>query len=630
MPKTRTNKSIVGLIRKETAEDINAQLNWIMIDWKAVEKRVYKLQKRIYQASSRDDVKTVRRLQKTLIKSWSAKVLAVRRVSQDNQGKKTAGVDGVKSLTPKKRLAMVNKLKLGTKVKPTRRVWIPKPGKDEKRPLGIPTMYDRALQALVKQAMEPEWEAKFEPNSYGFRPGRSCHDAKEAIFRAISNKAKYVLDADISKCFDKINHEKLLKKLNTFPTLRKQIRAWLKAGYMDGKELFPSNEGTPQGGVISPLLANIALHGMENRLIEFINTWKGARIKNQRSLSFIRYADDFVVIHKDISVIKECKNILMEWLKDMGLEISPSKTRICHSLFLYDENSDITFIETKNIKNVGNKIGFNFLGFNVKQYPVGKYLSGKNGNKELLGHKTLIKPSKEAVKRHYRKLCEVIDKHKGQKQEVLIKRLNPIIRGWCNYYSTSVSKEIFTKLDSLLYWKLTKWGIKRHSNKTGKFVASKYFHRVGENNWTFAAKMRSGKLLPLLFHVGTPIVRHIKVKGNISPYNGDSVYWSTRMGRSPEMPERTAILLKRQKGRCAHCGLTFKFGDLLEHDHIKPLSLGGEKGIKNQQLLHRHCHDDKTRKDGSLKSKTSKPTITWSKIEYKWINDMLVLMSQGQ
>jgi RNA-directed DNA polymerase len=267
MPKTRTNKSIVGLTQEETAKDINAQLNWIMIDWKVVEKRVYKLQKRIYQASSRGDVKAVRRLQKTLIKSWSARVLAVRRVSQDNQGKKTAGVDGVKSLTPKKRLTMVEKLKLGTKVKPTRRVWIPKPGKDEKRPLGIPTMYDRALQALVKQALEPEWEAKFEPNSYGFRPGRSCHDAIEAIFNSIRLKEKYVLDADISKCFDKINHEKLLEKLNTFPTLRKQIRAWLKAGYMDGKELFPSNEGTPQGGVISPLLANIALHGMENRLM---------------------------------------------------------------------------------------------------------------------------------------------------------------------------------------------------------------------------------------------------------------------------------------------------------------------------------------------------------------------------
>ena len=177
------------------------------------------------------------------MKSWSAKMLAVRRVTQDNQGKKTAGVDGIKSLSPKERFELVKRLKLGSKVKSTRRVWIPKPGREEKRPLGIPTMYDRALQALVKLGLEPEWEARFEPNSYGFRPGRSCHDAIGAIFDAIKFKPKYVLDADIAKCFDRINHERLLEKLNTYPILRKQIRAWLKAEVMDGKELFPTSEG---------------------------------------------------------------------------------------------------------------------------------------------------------------------------------------------------------------------------------------------------------------------------------------------------------------------------------------------------------------------------------------------------
>src|SRR5919199_2465178 len=192
-------------------------VEWRSIDWRKLEKRVYKLQKRIYQASSRGDVKAIRRLQKTLMKSWSARCLAVRRVTQDNQGKKTAGVDGLKSLAPKQRLELVNKLHLGTKASPTRRVWIPKPGKDEKRPLGIPTMNDRALQALVKLALEPEWEARFEANSYGFRPGRSCHDAIGAIFNSIRFKAKYVLDADIAKCFDRINQEKLLRKLNTYP-----------------------------------------------------------------------------------------------------------------------------------------------------------------------------------------------------------------------------------------------------------------------------------------------------------------------------------------------------------------------------------------------------------------------------
>ncbi len=352
MPKTDSNKKTVGLKPQK----------WSDINWKVIEKRVFKLQKRIFQASSRDDVKTIRKLQKTLIKSWSARLLAVRRVSQDNQGKKTAGVDGVKSLSPIARFKLANKLKLGNKVAPTRRVWIPKPGKDEKRPLGIPTMYDRALQALVKLALEPEWEAKFEPNSYGFRPGRSCHDAKEAIFNAIRYKAKYVLDADIAQCFDRINHEKLLRKLNTYPNLRKQIRAWLKAGYMDKNELFSSNEGTPQGGIISPLLANIALHGMETALMDFAKTWKGDKEKNVKSLSFIRYADDFVVIHKSLNVIMECKNILMEWLNDMGLELKPSKTRICHTL-----NDPI--LNTKTGKLIHK--GFDFLGFHIRQYPVG-------------------------------------------------------------------------------------------------------------------------------------------------------------------------------------------------------------------------------------------------------------------
>src|SRR5919199_6086957 len=267
----------------------NQMVEWHLINWRKLERRVYKLQKRIYRASNRGDVKAVRRLQKTLMKSWSARALSVRRVTQDNTGKKTAGVDGIKSLSPAARLKLVNNLKMGSNVSPTRRVWIPKPGTEEKRPLGIPTMKDRALQALVKLALEPEWEARFEPNSYGFRPGRSCQDAIKQIFTVISQKAKYLLDADIAKCFDRIDHEVLLNKLNTFPTIRRQIRAWLKAGVMDGKQLFETSEGTPQGGVISPLLANIALHGMEERVRQFALTLKGRKLDNVRNLNLIRY-----------------------------------------------------------------------------------------------------------------------------------------------------------------------------------------------------------------------------------------------------------------------------------------------------------------------------------------------------
>ncbi len=227
-------------------------VEWNTIPWRKLECRVFKLQKRIFQASQRGDAKTVRKLQKTLMRSWSAKAIAIRKVSQDNQGKKTAGVDGVKSLTPKARLTLILNLKLTNKVKATRRVWIPKPGTSEKRPLSIPTMQDRATQALVKLALEPEWEAVFEPNSYGFRPGRSTHDAIEAIFNSIKQKPKWVLDADISQCFDKINHQALLKKINTFPTLNRLIKEWLKAGVFDNHQWSPTKQGTPQGGVITP------------------------------------------------------------------------------------------------------------------------------------------------------------------------------------------------------------------------------------------------------------------------------------------------------------------------------------------------------------------------------------------
>ncbi|ACK65460.1 RNA-directed DNA polymerase (Reverse transcriptase) [Rippkaea orientalis PCC 8801] len=598
----------------ESPEDINAQLNWIMIDWDDLEKRVYKLQKRIYKASRRDDVKTVRRLQKTLTKSWAAKCLAVRRVTQDNQGKKTAGVDGVKSLTPKQRLNLIDKLKLGTKVKPTRRVWIPKPGTEEKRPLGIPTMYDRALQGLVKLALEPEWEAKFEPNSYGFRPGRSCQDAIGAIFLAINKKAKYVLDADIAKCFDRIDHEQLLNKLNTYPTLRKQIRAWLKAGVMDGKELFPTSEGTPQGGVISPLLANIALHGMENEINKLAETFDmrgpdgkllGKRDK-RKSVSLIRYADDFVILHEDITIVQRCKEFISEWLKDMGLELKPSKTRLAHTLEEYNKE----------------KPGFDFLGFNVRQHKVGKFNSGRVKGK-LLGFKTIITPSKESQKRHYKKIAETIEKHKGKAQAILIRNLNPIIRGWCNYFSTVVSQKVFERLWHLTVWKLIKWGLKRHRNKGRKFIVSKYFQNIGGNNWAFATRQEGKNPMRLLQHSDTTITRYVKVKDDASPYNGDLIYWSSRMGKHPEMSTRTALLLKKQKGKCAHCGLFFKEGDVIELDHIIPKSKGGKNEYKNWQLLHRHCHDEKTRNDGSLDRKLSHKSIKFPK-NYRWENDILV------
>lgn len=557
-------------------------VEWNTIPWRKHQRIVFKLQKRIYKASQRGDVRAVRKLQKTLLHSWSAKCLAVRRVTQDNRGKKTAGVDGLKSLSPAARLILVKSLKLGKKAAPTRRVWIPKPGSEvEKRPLSIPPMYDRALQGVVKLALEPEWEARFEPNSFGFRPGRNAHDAIVAIFNAIKFKSKYVLDADIAKCFDQINHNVLLSKLNTFPTIRRQIRAWLKAGVIDfssyanrEKTYSETSSGVPQGGVISPLLANIALHGMENQIKEFALTLPGDKRANRQAISLIRFADDFVILHENLTVVQRCQQIIAEWLSGIGLELKPSKTRISHTFHKHEDN-----------------VGFDFLGFTVRQFPVGKCHSGKSSNGKLLGFKTITTPSKTKLNTHMQRIGKLIDGHKSVPQSDLISHLNPIIRGWTNYYSSVVSKRIFNKADTTLFSQLKAWAEHRHPNKSSRWSVNKYWQTIGSDNWVFKPKNQG---LRLLKHRETPIVRHIQVQGSRSPFDGDWVYWSSRMGKHPEAPTRVATLLKKQKGKCAYCGLFFQDGDLMEIDHKIPRSKGGKDSYDNLQLLHGHCHDAKT------------------------------------
>lgn len=421
---------------------------------------------------------------------------------------------------------------------------------------------------------------------------RSAHDAIEALFTAINQKAKHVLDGDISKCFDKINHKRLLDKLNTFPTLRRQIRAWLRAGVMDGKQLFPTTEGTPQGGVISPLLANIALHGMENWVKRAFpkmsrtmrETWFHRKGTDFASPDLIRYADDFVVLHEDIKVIQRCKEILSEWLEAMGLELKPSKTRLTHTLKGYEQEIP----------------GFDFLGFNVRQYAVGKFHTAKSNQRKLLGFRTIITPAKRNQKEHQRQLAEVIKAHRTAPQAALISRLNPIIRGWSDYFSSVISKEIFSEQDAHLYRKLSAWGKRRHSHKSKDWVSKKYWLSRDGKNWVFAVRSGDDGLCRLLSHAQTPIVRHVKVKGQASPFDGNLVYWSTRMGQHPETPKRVANLLKRQKGKCHHCGLVFREGDLMEVDHKVPKAKGGKDSYNNLQLLHRHCHDTKTAKDKAV------------------------------
>ena len=604
-------------------------VGWDSIDWQQVDRYVFKLQKRIYAASRRGEIKQVRKLQKTLMNSWSCKVLAVRRVTQDNRGKKTAGVDGIKSLSPIARMKLVGQLKLTGKSKPTRRVWIPKPGKDEKRPLGIPTIYDRALQGVVKAALEPEWEAKFEPNSYGFRPGRACHDAIWAIKNAIQSKAKYVLDADIAKCFDRINHLALLQKLNMRGKTRQQIKAWLKSGVIDQKVFTAISEGTPQGGVVSPLLANIALHGIENMLMKYAKTMKFRHPNGKaaswqakvKSLTFVRYADDFVVIHRDLEVVQRCRELISEWLKDIGLEIKPSKTRIAHTL-----NKE---------KSEDGIAGFNFLGYNIRQYPAGKHVSTKSKYKGALGFKTFITPSKESEKRHQESIKIAIKKHKHSAQAKLIMELNPIIRGWCNYFkfSDAQSTHIFSSQDHWVYQKLRAWG--KYRCRKLKDANKRYYTKIGKVNWIFATKKEDANPLWLLLHssFNSSSKEYVKVKGDKSPYDGNLIYWSTRMGRHPEMPVSKANKLKNQKGKCNWCGLYFREGDVLEEDHIISTALGGKNVYNNLQLLHAHCHDEKTALDmieirnKRLSNFLKEVHKEWSKLNYLWVEDIPVILS---
>ena len=561
---------------------------WRELPWRKLEKYVYRVQKRIYRASQRGNRRQVEKLQKLLLKSEAARLLAVRRVTQDNQGKKTAGVDGVKSVPPKGRFLMVRQLHTKRwnnrkKPPPVRRVWIPKPGKAEKRPLGIPTMMERAKQALVKMALEPTWEAVFEPNNYGFRPGRSAHDAAEAIFNGIRYKPKFVFDADIKGCFDNIDHEALLKKLDTFPKLTRLIRGWLKAGVLEGQDFTPTEEGTPQGGVISPLLANVALHGMEEVAKEGFS--KSTSVEKP---ILVRYADDFVILYSDKAELQRVAERVTAWLADMGLQLSLKKTRTTHTLDTCEGN-----------------VGFDFLGYTVRQFRVGKTHTGKNTHGKPLGFKTIISPSKEAIKRHTQEIGQKLRKLRNAPQEAVISELNPIIRGWCNYHRWVICKEAFETCQHRTHKQLARWEQARHPGKTQKGVSKKYRRQIdGQTRFGMYIKDKKGNPIPIYVkrHAETHGEEWVKVKGEASPYDGNLLYWAKRLKQHPLVKNEKAKLLQKQRWQCPQCGLYFKEGDVLEIDHDIPIALGGE-GISTKYVYHRHCHDEKTARDMVLIAK---------------------------
>jgi RNA-directed DNA polymerase len=532
--------------------------DWKKLPWKKFQRHVFRLQKRIYRAEQRGDWRCVRKLQRLLLRSRSAQCLAVRKVTQDNRGKRTAGVDGKAKLTPRQRLLLARELRNLTqwRVNPLRRISIPKPGSTEKRGLGIPTMRDRAMQALVKLALEPQWEAVFEPNVYGFRPGRCAQDAIEAIFKHIRRIPKYVLDADIEKCFDRINHEALLDKLHVSPPIRRLIRDWLKAGILDDGEMIFPEAGTPQGGVISPLLANIALHGLETAI--------NAVARKPRRVAVIRYADDMVLLCNDLPTLEAARQALEAWLAEMGLRLKPSKTHVTHTLNEHE-----------------GRVGFDFLGFQVRQYRIGKYRTATYRGKP--GMKTLIKPSPEAVKRHVKQLHDIVHRYRGGPQAALIAKLNPVIRGWANYHRMGVAKRTFAKVDASLYSQLRSWARWRHPNQSGGRRYRRYWHRQDHR------QVFSDGTSILMRHDATPIVRHVKVQGARSPYDGDWVYWGLRLQRDPSKPHWLLRMLKQQHGRCEVCGLHFMAEDVIKQHHRD--GNHANHRLSNRVLLHNHCHD---------------------------------------
>jgi RNA-directed DNA polymerase len=383
-----------------------------------------------------------------------------------------------------------------------------------------------------------------------------------------------VLDAEIKGCFDHIDHQMLLGKLRTYPAIRRLVKGWLKAGVMEGVDFSPTPAGTPQGGVVSPLLANIALYGMEDALIEAYTGEKSTHTARQRAPKLIRYADDFVVLHAEESEILKAQQLIVNWLQGIGWELKASKTRLSHTLNDYQGN-----------------VGFNFLGFCIRQFPVGRTHTGARKGQPL-GFKTIITPSQEAVQRHVQALRQILQKSPSLSQEQLIDQLNPLIHGWSLYYRTVVSKKRFTVCDCLLMQMLWHKMTRKHPKKSTKWVKEHYWRTVKGNTWTFATP-ESSTMQTLRRHVSTPIRRHIKVKGQASPFDGNLLYWAKRLQNHPLTKTTLGKLLQKQQGKCRWCELLFREEDQIEIDHITPKSEGGREELSNKWALHRHCHDQR-------------------------------------
>ncbi len=530
---------------------------WHQINWTSVHEQVRGLQVRIAKATQQRDWRRVKALQRFLVQSFNGRCMAVKRVTE-NVGRRTPGVDGETWSTPESKWQVIHTLSSrGYKPQPLRRVYIPK-ANGKMRPLGIPTMRDRAMQALYLLALEPVAETLADPNSYGFRKCRSAHDAIGQLFILLGQKsgAQWVLEGDIKGCFDNISHDWLETRVCID---RDVLHKWLKAGFIESSRLFPTEAGTPQGGIISPTLANQVLDRLEPELEQRFAPNRYRKLK--RRLHLVRYADDFVITGDSKEFLEhEVKPFVKQFLGERGLELSEEKTRITH----IDE-------------------GFDFLGQNVRKY------SGK----------LLIKPAPKNVKAFLDKVRGIIKAGKTMPQDDLIWKLNPVIRGWANYHRGIVAKETFAKVDSVIWKSLWRWAKRRHPNKSRPWIAERYFRTIGSRSWVFACKTRNRKgeimTLSLFRAADLRIVRHTKVKAEANPFDPsyDQYFENRKRDLMVRRLEDRAFLLKlwtQQDGVCPGCGQLITAEDKWNVHHVIRRVDGGSDKTENLEMWHPNCH----------------------------------------
>ncbi len=543
---------------RNTSKAMTIQFDkWQLIDWERAILIVKKLQRRIVKAVKAGKWKKVRDLQRLLTNSTAAKALAVRRVTE-NKGKRTAGIDKELWTTPHLKANAISGLNnKGYKAQPVRRVKIRKTN-GKWRSLGIPTMKDRAMQAVHLFALDPISETLADWNSYGFRPYRSCADAIARCFQLLSKKISptWILEGDIRGCFDEISHDWLLQYI---PMNKRILQQWLKSGYVENLQRNPSESGTPQGSIISPTLSNMVLDGLEDAIdqkLEIKRVPKHGRHFNPYKIHLVRYADDFIVTATDRNVLEQkVKPIIQGFLQQRGLSLSEEKT---------------------HLTNIN--IGFDFLGQNIRKYD----------------GKLLIRPSKKSVKRFLSKIKEVIHNNRTVKTLHLIRKLNPIIRGWAMYHRHVASKHIFYYVDFKIYWMIWNWAKRRHPNKNTKWVLRKYYTPYNGTTFTFHA-YEEGVLIPLIKAGKVSIQRHVKIKGNVNPYDvEDELYFEKRSDRIMfnKLNGRKLLtrLYKRQDGRCLHCNQKITNQSGWNAHHLIAKHLGGTYTADNLVLLHPVCH----------------------------------------